>query len=256
MVTPLERVIAERAAALAQGGAVAVVLRGSFARGTAHAYSDIDLTALAVEAGAGPPVQIEQHAGRMFVITWQTAASVRASFRDPAQLAAAVPAWRRAVALHDPSGVAASLTEDAMRWSWDPIAEVIDAYVAEGLVGLAEEVYKVVAGIALELPRQTAVNRAVLALQLPPLLGLRRRVLWDTENETHDLVADAMGEAWTAAQDTALGLDGASALRQARASLELYTRAAREIAPLLDERQRAVVRAALAVVELGVDRGD
>lgn len=249
MVTPLERLIAERAAALAKAGASAVVLRGSFSRGSAHEYSDIDLTPIAAEPNQGPPHLVEQHGDRMFVISWQTADQVRASFRDPAQLGAAVPAWRSATALYDPGGVAADLIEEAQRWSWHTVAEAVDAYVADELASLAEEIYKVIAGILYDQRRMIAVNRAVLALRLAHLVALRRGLLWETENDLWDLVAGELGEAWTADQDAALGLHDAPTAQQSRAALTLYARAAREIAPILDDRQRAVVRAALAAVE-------
>ena len=249
MVSPLERLIAEQAAALAQSGAEAVVLHGSFSRGQAHHLSDIDLTPLSADPNAGPPHHVEQHSDRMFVISWRTPSAVQSSYRDPAQLGAAVPAWRSATALYDPRGVAAELIEEAKRWSWNTVSEAVDAYVADGLVGLAEEVYKVVAGITFEQHRLAAVNRAVLALQLAHLVALRRGLLWETENVLWDMVADELGEEWAIDQDAAFGLGDAPTSEQMRAALTLYTRAAREIAPLLDDRQRAVVRGAIAALD-------
>jgi hypothetical protein len=249
VVTPLERLIAERAAALAQSGAAAVVLRGSFARGGAHEYSDVDLTPVAQEPNQGPPHLVEQHGDRMFVINWQTAEQIRASYRDPAQLDAAVPAWRSATALYDPNGVAADLIEEAQRWSWHTVEEAVDAYVADEFASLAEEIYKVIAGILHDQRRMAAVNRAVLALRLAHLVALRRGLLWETENDLWDLVAGELGEGWAADQDAALGLADAPTAEQSRSALTLYARAAREIAPILDDRQRAVVRGALAAVE-------
>ena len=255
MGTPLERLIAEQAAALAQDGAVAVVLRGTFSTGGATEYSDVDLTPIAAELNQGPPHRVEQHGDRMFVINWRTTDEVRASFRDPSQLGAAVPAWRAATALYDPDGIAAGLIEESQRWSWNTVAEAVDAYVADGLVGLAEEVYKVVAGIVYEQQRMSAVNRGVLALQLAHLVALRRGLLWQSENVLWDLVADELGEEWARDQDTALGLADSPSAEQARASLTLYARAAREIAPILDEGQRAVIRGALAAVEQAAQPG-
>ena len=70
-----------------------------------------------------------------------------------------------------------------------------------------------------------------------------------------DLVADELGEEWARDQDTALGLADSPSAEQARASLTLYARAAREIAPILDEGQRAVIRGALAAVEQAAQPG-
>jgi hypothetical protein len=185
----------------------------------------------------------------MFVISWQTPSAIRSSYRDPATLGAAVPAWRSATALYDPQGIAADLIEEAQRWSWKTVGDAVDSYVADGIVGLAEEIYKVVAGILFDERRMSAVNRAVLALRLAHLVALRRGLLWESENVLWDMVADELGAEWATDQDAALGLGDVPTAEQTRAALTLYARAAREIAPLLDERQREVVRGAIAAVE-------
>jgi hypothetical protein len=50
-----------------------------------------------------------------------------------------------------------------------------------------------------------------------------------------------MGTEWGSAQRHALGLDEATWETSCRAALDLYALAAKEIAPLLDDDQRAVV---------------
>jgi hypothetical protein len=43
---------------------------------------------------------------------------VRASFQSPSDAGGAVPAWRGAVILADPSGEAARLQAEAHAWDW------------------------------------------------------------------------------------------------------------------------------------------
>ena len=86
-----------------------------------------------------------------------------------------------------------------------------------------------------------AVQRSVLALRLASTLALHRRILYGSENRLWDLVAQELGPAWRDAQAAALGVSGESLEVGSNAALQLFALAAREVMPLLDERQRAVV---------------
>lgn len=224
---------------LAAEGAAAVVLCGSVARGTAHALSDIDLYAL----GEGPEYRLERlpGPGQLLSISWRTPAAVRASFADPAHCAAAVAGWREAMLLHDPDGVAAALQAEANAWTWP--AAACDAYVAEALTGLAEEAQKLRAALARGDAWDAAVQRNVIAMHAPLILAVHFRLMSTTESQTWLQVADRMGADWRAAQEAAFG--AASDWRpSAEAALQLLRLATTAIEPLLNERQRAVLRLA------------
>lgn len=60
---------------------------------------------------------------------------VRRRLGDPEQASIVVRAWRDAVLLHDPDGVASELQQEAERWSWDAIDARADLWVREQLVG-------------------------------------------------------------------------------------------------------------------------
>ena len=241
------RIARDLAATLAAHGAGAVVLLGSHARGDAHRESDIDLYALG-EAAGRPEYRLERHGGYLVSLSWRTVERERESFRSPEEAGGAVPAWRAAVILHDPDGIAAALRREALAWRWDLLdARRCDEHVAEGLTGLAEEVHKLVVSLERGARWTAAVQRSVLALRLAGLLALHHRALYDTENRLWDLVAARLGERWVRAQGAALGDAGQPFEESCAAALTLYALAAAEVRPLLDDRQHAVVAHACAL---------
>jgi hypothetical protein len=223
------------------------VLTGSHVTGTAHAHSDIDLVVLLARAPKGDWVKSAQRRGFLVNSAWETARSVRVALRNPRLLTTFVPGWRECVILADPSGVAARLQAEARRWTWDRVADVCDAWVAEEIVGWAEEVHKLAGALEHGSAQNAAAQRSLLALQLAGVMAVRRRILYGTENVMWDRVSEAMGEPWASAQATALSMRGEPLEASCRAALRLYALAADEAWELLDRRQRAVVGNACAI---------
>jgi hypothetical protein len=226
--------------------ALAVWLAGSHARGDAGPYSDLDLGVLAEEAGAGPGYRLSRRDGVLVSVSWGTAERTRASFDDPAVLGAAVPGWRNAVILADPDGVAAALRGVAASWRWTDSREAIcNDWVAEQVTGYAEEVQKLLNARERGARPTEAVQRSVLALRLPWIMSVHRRLLYDSENGLWSMVAETIGEPWASTQACALGTSGERFEASSHAALRLYVLAASDARRLLDERQRAVVEPAV-----------
>ncbi len=238
ITSALEAVMAE----LAASGAQAVVLFGSFARGDATPYSDLDLWAL----GSGAP-RYELRAGRLIVTTWVTPDAARAAFRDPAAVCEAIPAWREARILYDPLGCAADLQREAIAWTWAALnPAACDTYVAREVAGYAEEALKLAGALAAGWHLMAAVQRNVLVLRLAGVLALHRRLLYGTENRLWDMVADEMGEPYTLVQAQAMGLSGEPFEDTCRAALRLYALVAQQTQHILDRQQRPIVAHACA----------
>lgn len=224
-------------------GARAVMLTGSHVRGDAHRESDVDIIAI----GEGPPYRLHREDGALVSISWQTAEGIAEALRQPAQIGGLVPGLRGALVLRDPAGAAAALQQTARDWTWESIREESRRTIAEAITGWAEEVHKLVA--CLESGRATAgaVQRSLLAIYLAPVLTVHHQIFYDSENALWDRVNERMGDEWAAAQASAFALNGETYEESCRAALKLYTLAAREVGPLLDERQRAVVEHACAL---------
>jgi hypothetical protein len=217
---------------------------GSHARGEAHRLSDLDLLAV----GPGLELGVVRRGGHLVVGGCQTAEQVRAGFKSPAEAGFVVPGWRSALMLHDPRGLGAALRAEALAWSWEVVGErACDGHVARAVTGLAEEVHKLVGSLELGETWTAAVQRSVLALRLASILAVHHRLLYETENGLWELVAGRMGAGWARAQGVALGAGGESFEDTCAAALELYARAAEEVAGLLSAEQRDVVGYACAV---------
>jgi hypothetical protein len=223
---------------LVHRGAEAVVLMGSHVRGDALPDSDVDVIAI----GSGEPYRLERCRERLLSISWLSVEGVREHFRSPREAPGAVTGWRSAVVLADSSGVAADLQQEAREWTWAIVGdEACDAFVAEELTGLAEEVHKLVNLRRAGNLTGAAVQRSILSLRMGVIMAIHERLLYDTENQLWNLVNERMGEPWRAKQMHAFGLGGESFDETCRAALDLYRLATAEAAGLFDERQQAVV---------------
>ncbi len=223
---------------LAAGGAKAVVLVGSHARGEAGPDSDLDLLAVGDESYSW---RLDRRGGFLVSVSMRPFAAYLEAFASPELACASVPGWRAAVVLHDPEGFAGSLIQRARQWTWAPLERRCDAWVAEEVTGYAEEVHKLVTALGSGRRSTAGVQRSLLAIRLAPILAVHRRILYDTENLLWDLVGDAMGEEWREAQSIALGLGGEAFEAGCAAALKMYGLAAAGVSRLLDERQRRVV---------------
>ena len=233
---------------LVAGGAKAVVLVGSHARGDASPNSDLDLLAVSNESYSW---RLDRRDGFLVSVSMRPFAAYLEAFASPELVCAGVPGWREAVILHDPEGLAGSLVQRARQWTWAPVERRCDAWVAEEITGLSEEVHKLVTALGSTRRSTAGVQRSLLAIRLAPILAVHHRILYDTENLLWDLVGEAMGEEWREAQFVALGLGGEAFEETCKAALRLYGLAADDVRHLFDRRQGDVVKRARELAEKG-----
>lgn len=222
---------------LAEQGAEAVVLFGSWVRGDAYAESDLDIHAI----GKGPHYRLERYRGFLVSIAWATARRHRQAFEDPSQAGGIVSAWRNAMVIYDPCGIANALKQEAERWQWNSINKQVDRWVAEELTGWTEEVHRLIGNLQLGRRSAAAVQRSALAIKMAPIMAAHHRIFYDSENRLWDLVSKKMGMKWAQVQSVALGEGGESFEDTCKAALQLFALAAQAVKHLLDQRQYQVV---------------
>ncbi|MGA8274683.1 MAG: nucleotidyltransferase domain-containing protein [Thermoplasmata archaeon] len=230
---------------LADEGAIAVALGGSWARGEAHRASDIDMWVLGRRSGQktllrdGFPVNIERTTERL----------ERSRFRDPRQVGGCVPGWRSALLVYDPQRVAAKLQAEARGFRWSTIAPRCDRWVAGEVAGLAEEVVKLVRALGEGSLETAAVQRNLLANRLVFVMAVHRRILWGSENEMWERVGRRVGGKWRTSQRVALGVSGGDFVRSCCAALTLYLLTAAAVRTTLSSEQARMVKHVQRVVE-------
>ena len=218
-------------------GAQAVVLGGSWARGDAHRESDIDLWVLGRRSGS----EVRWREPFYVAISRTTEGAARRRLRTPPYVGGSVPGWRVAIPIYDPRGIARRLQAEARAFRWGRISKACDRWVAEQIVGWAEEAVKLVRALATGQEATAAVQRNLLSDHLGFVMAIHRRLFWDSENEFWERIGRRVGGAWARAQRRALGVPDTPLERGCRAALSLYGLTARAVWNVLSPEQRTIV---------------
>jgi predicted nucleotidyltransferase len=233
------------ARSFAQRGATAVVLAGSWARGEAHRFSDIDLWVLGRRAGRRTLFRDGFHVH----ITRTTASAELRRFTEPLRVGPTVAGWRSAFLVYDPHRVAAKLQREARRFRWSRLAPRCDRWVAGEVTELAEEAIKLIRAVGDGHASTAAVQRNLLAHQLTVIMAVHRRLLWATDTELWERVGPRMGRAWHTAQRAALAVPRGEVVGSGRAALELYRLTSDAVRRTLDPEQARAVASVTALIE-------
>ena len=217
---------------------------GSRVRGDFYEESDIDIHAIG-EKSKGE--WLERYRQFLVSVSWMTVEHHRQAFRNPAEVGVIIPAWRNALIIYDPSGVASAIKDDAKSWRWESLSRESDEWVAEQITSWAEEVHRLVGSLQLGRRSVAAVVRSLLAVKMAPILAVHKRIFYDTENKLWDLVSATMGTKWSEIQSAALVEGGQDFEDACEAALELYAMTAREVRQLLSRKQLQVVAHACKV---------
>lgn len=236
---------------------VAVALAGSYARGDATHWSDVDIIRYATTM----PVASEERYTlairdwRLVSISTTTIAAKQAEMTQPEAAIFVVPGLRQARILHDPSGALAALHQRARDFTWEPLRAAASAYASEMVMGQAEEAHKLLGALNRRDESATlyAANGAVLGLTRA--VAVSRGVLIESENSYYRQVQEAAGfdSPWTRYHRIAAGfvVDTSHKLPADAigcAALDLYCETARLLRPLFLPHHLSVIEVTLDVI--------
>src|SRR5262245_25672725 len=112
---------------------VAVALAGSYARGDATHWSDVDIIryATTMPATSEERYTLAIRDWRLISVSTTTIAAKDADMKQPEVAIFAVPGLRQARILHDPLGALAALHQQARDFTWEPLRAAASAYASE-----------------------------------------------------------------------------------------------------------------------------
>lgn len=234
-----------------------IAITGSFARSEGGLYSDVDLTHYVRQT---PTAEIEPYRlrfvdGHLVSLKITTLEAEYAGLRKPERAIWVIPGLRQLCILLDKDGSLAVLKETAAKSTWEPLQAAADAYASRELSGYAEEIHKILGGLAQRNESRTLYAVWGLTRGLASALLVQRGMLIPTENVYIDFAQDAAGRTsgWTRQFRLAIGLDplppGEPAFAgYGVAALRLYRETAAILRRILSSEDAAVVNRTLEIM--------
>ncbi|HEX9069635.1 MAG TPA: nucleotidyltransferase domain-containing protein [Ktedonobacterales bacterium] len=216
-----------------------IALGGSYARGDANPFSDVDLAAFVPDGRPVPAKRLIVRDGYLVSISWKTCAAWREGLSHPERAILLAPSARALRILLDRDGSLARLVEAGRRFEWAPLQAEADRFASQLLALTAEHARKTLA--ALVARDELALSTALASMASHSVLAVatQRGIMITSENTLARQVIESVGESslWAHALRLALGATGTPGLLAARgqAALGLYG----ETAALLREVLRA-----------------
>lgn len=236
-------------------GSQGLLLTGSFARGDATEHSDVDLWRIVQE-----PPRTESQRYQLFIrgnylvsLSQATLEEKEADLCKPEAAIWIVPAIRQAQVLYDPHSALSALQAKADGFIWEPLQQSANAYASEELMGYAEEVHKVINGLARQDDLLVVYALMALSYALPKIIAVQRGILIPTENVLFSQVYQEMGQSsnWCELHQKTLGLvkNDQQPLARGKASLALYQNTVERLTPWILPQHAAVIESTLRLIE-------
>lgn len=229
----------------------AVLLVGSYARGDAGPYSDVDILRLTASPLPGAGSQLWQ--GKLVNISDVDHATIEAWFTEPERAVDVVLGLRDAQAPLDREGAAEALVARAKAFVWTPeLQEKADRWASAQLVGWAEEAHKGLAGLESGGTGRLLNAQFGLSWGLAKTVRVQRGLMSRSDNDFFtDLQRALAGTSWFGCLQAAYGLTGLPLAGQVRAGIELYVLTAELLEPALQAFDRPVIGRTVALIHRG-----
>lgn len=230
-------------------GVHAIVLMGSYARGEAGPYSDIDVVRFTNGMELAAAYGISPSNGHLVVVSNVTPGQVEYWFSEPEAATDTIMGVRSARALLDRDGYFAGIQTRARAFEWDQaMQERANHRASAMLVGWIEEVRKGLAGLQSNDIGRLLNARHGLSWGLSSVMKVQRGVLISGDNAFYNELAQAMGQQseWVRLQRIVFGIESEGGKaptlsEQVRAGLRLYILTAELLAPVLRTEDKPLI---------------
>jgi len=234
---------------------IGVGIVGSYARGQESKYSDVDFDIFASKLPASEydRYTLRYWDGKLVSLKYALLEDERAALTEPRRAIWAVPGLSRMKIVLDKDGSLTELQTMAQKFDFSLLQRDADEFAAEEIIGCAEEVHKILNGLARS--HESIVLYATWGLVKCMLeaVAVQRGILVVSENRYFDLIQESVGRdtKWVSAFRMAWGLDSTSSQYQSRgtAALRLYRLTAAMFDGLIPEKHRDVVDNTLHLIK-------
>ncbi len=233
---------------------VGITLGGSYARGNATPYSDVDIACFVKDEVQPHPKRFLYRDNRLVSIGTKTVAGVRNDLLKPERAILFVSGLRRI--LLDKDGSVTRLVQEIEAFTWEPLQGTADHYASFRMMMLAERVHKVLSELLKHDELALAYVTSELVYALTEVVAVQRGVLVKSESTYYWQVQAAVGldSDWAVCHRWAIGVDsvptqGSLVLTQAIAALRLYQETVRLLRPVLHQDHLAVAAQTIQVID-------
>jgi hypothetical protein len=234
---------------------IGVGIVGSYARGQASKYSDVDFDIFVSKLPENPydRYTLRYWDNKLISLKYTLLDDERAALTNPRRAIWAVPGLCGMKIVLDKDGSMAALQQAAQEFDWSPLQSAADEFAAEEVMGCGEEVHKILNGLARG--RESTVLYATWGLvkNMLEAVAVQKGLMIVSENRYFDIVQNSVGHdsAWTHAFRKAWGLDHGSSQYRARgiAALTLYCLTTSMFDKLIPEKHRDVVNRTLQLIK-------
>ena len=228
---------------------------GSHARGQESKYSDVDVDIFVdqLPENVYDRYTLRYWDNKLVSLKYALLEDERAALTNPRRAIWAVPGLSGMKILLDKDGSLAELQKAAQHFDFSLLQTEADEFAAEEIMGCAEEVHKILNGLARGHESTVLYATWGLLKNLLEAVAVQRGLMIVSENRYFDLIQDSVGRdtKWTSAFRSAWGLDSSSAQYQSRgvAALKLYRLTAAMFEGLIPEIHREVVKRTLTLIK-------
>ncbi|HLY31941.1 MAG TPA: nucleotidyltransferase domain-containing protein, partial [Ktedonobacterales bacterium] len=187
----------------------ALLLCGSYARGTATRYSDVDFARIVRTPPQGKEQRYFYRDGLLIsVVTWSLE-FIQESSAKPELAIWMIPCLREARILLDKEGAFSALQQGLAAFRWETLQEQANAWASDALMLFAVVVQKALGALLNQDETALAYATQELFYSLTWALAVQRGVLIEGGNSYYDQVQEAAGKdsAWIHAHRQILCLD-------------------------------------------------
>ncbi len=234
---------------------IGVGIVGSYARGQEGRYSDVDVD---IYVSKLPENEYDGYTLRywdekLVSLRYILFDEERAQLTNPRRVIWVVPGLRGMQIVLDKDNSLAELQKAAQHFDFSLVQSAADEYAGEQIMGNAEEVHKILNGLARGHESTVLYATWGMVKNMLEAVAVQRGLLIVSENRYFDLIQESVGRdtKWTRAFRMAWGLDPNASQYQSRgaAALTLYRLTAAMFDRLIPEKHRDVVNHTLRLIK-------